>query len=324
MDSAVEGQRMSVLEAEAISQPAISSNIYRKNQDSTLITHDPATNSCVLGVFDGHGEAGNVCSLFLKRELPLLLSAHPLWSLNVLQTFSDVGRDIGFRMADPSEAKKLCLSTEFSGATCTIIVIRSSTLYIMHIGACRAVLLSRISPPFAKPKAINGTLFGTALTEDHRCDLPRERRRIIEDGGRVFGVAYNDGTRSRARLWLPNFDVPGLAVSRSYGDSIALRHAGLSSHAETGAYHWSDRGETAIILATDGLWDVISNDEAASIVSQVLQQQQQQQQQNMDSQMPSLSTTIADALIKEAQRRWLQGIDKRSDDISVVVALLSG
>ena len=51
---------------------------YRKNQDSTLITHDPATNSCVLGVFDGHGEAGNVCSLFLKRELPLLLSAHPL------------------------------------------------------------------------------------------------------------------------------------------------------------------------------------------------------------------------------------------------------
>jgi hypothetical protein len=42
-------------------------------------------------------------------------------------------------------------------------------------------------------------------------------------------VHYDDGSTGNPRLWLPNLDVPGLAVSRALGDTIGAAFAGLSS-----------------------------------------------------------------------------------------------
>lgn len=284
----------------------------------------------ILGVFSGHGEHGYRCSQWLKRELPLQLIDHSLWAQDVMSVLRDVSIHVGETMAGDMPG----MDTSFSGSTCTCLVIRRGVLHILHIGACRCLLISHEAPPFhtwkdaqtTKRKAsasskVGLALKGTPLTEDHLCDVPRERRRIEHEGGRVFAVRYNDGTMGPVRLWLKTIDTPGLAVSRSFGDSIGLRHGGLSSEAETGLYKLSgfdDRGDFLIILATDGLWAVCSNDEAAHIASQVIAGS------HFRDPLISLSSAIADALIGEAERRWLRGSERRSDDITAVVALLCG
>jgi hypothetical protein len=70
----------------------------------------------------------------------------------------------------------------------------------------------------------------TRITVDHRPSDFEESSRILQAGGRVFGVRYDDGTVGPARLWLPTMDLPGLAVSRSLGDTIGKEFAGVSDN----------------------------------------------------------------------------------------------
>jgi len=45
-----------------------------------------------------------------------------------------------------------------------------------------------------------------------------EKNRILDLGGRVYRC---NGNKGPLRVWLPNVDRPGLAMSRSVGDHIA-------------------------------------------------------------------------------------------------------
>jgi hypothetical protein len=66
---------------------------------------------------------------------------------------------------------------------------------------------------------------------DHKPDRPDEQKRIESCGGRVFAVEYDDGVDGPARVWLGHMDIPGLAMSRSLGDSVA-HTAGVLSEPE--------------------------------------------------------------------------------------------
>lgn len=68
-----------------------------------------------------------------------------------------------------------------------------------------------------------------------------------------------------ARVWLKDTMIPGLAMSRSIGDFVA-KSAGVTSSPE----HMTVNGlhkNSWIILASDGLWDVMNNSEALNIAS---------------------------------------------------------
>ena len=52
------------------------------------------------------------------------------------------------------------------------------------------------------------------ITFDHKPDTPAEKKRILQCGGRVFAVEYDDGIDGPMRVWLGHMDVPGLAMSR--------------------------------------------------------------------------------------------------------------
>ena len=52
--------------------------------------------------------------------------------------------------------------------------------------------------------------------------------RIEAKGGRVFAIKYDDGIDGPPRVWLGNMDVPGLAMSRSLGDTVG-HDAGIIS-----------------------------------------------------------------------------------------------
>ena len=55
-------------------------NITPQNQDSLIMADDEATNSLVLCVLDGHGEAGDGVSQHFKKELAKEMFSHPSWS----------------------------------------------------------------------------------------------------------------------------------------------------------------------------------------------------------------------------------------------------
>ncbi|CAD5178505.1 unnamed protein product [Musa acuminata subsp. malaccensis] len=60
-----------------------------------------------------------------------------------------------------------------------------------------------------------------------------------------------------ARVWLPNIDSPGLAMARALGD-FCLKNFGLISVPEI-SYRCITEKDEFIVLATDGVWDVLSN-----------------------------------------------------------------
>ena len=86
----------------------------------------------------------------------------------------------------------------------------------------------------------------------------------------------------------------------------------LLGEAEVGQYSWNetDSKHLAFVIGTDGFFDVINNEDLSKILDELLEN-------NVDS------STLATELAYEAQRRWLQNPEKRSDDITVVVALRS-
>ena len=59
-------------------------------------------------------------------------------------------------------------------------------------------------------------------------------------------------------MWLKNQDIPGLAMTRSLGDRLAHK-VGVSSYPEIESRYLT-KVDKMIVLASDGLWEFLSND----------------------------------------------------------------
>jgi serine/threonine protein phosphatase PrpC len=108
-----------------------------------------------------------------------------------------------------------------------------------------------------------------------------------------------------ARVWLKNAPVPGLNMSRSLGD-LTAKLAGVIStpHKASDALSATDR---VLVLASDGLWDFVANEEVATL---------------------ALSTgdcwEAASRLARLARARWLVRTGGADDTTVVVVRLAAG
>lgn len=60
------------------------------------------------------------------------------------------------------------------------------------------------------------------------------------------------------RVWLPNQEIPGLAMSRSLGDGVA-HSVGVSSVPEVTEFLTGPNDKFAVV-ASDGLWEFMSNE----------------------------------------------------------------
>ena len=144
------------------------------------------------------------------------------------------------------------------------------------------------------------------LTTDHKPETPDEKTRIERCGGRVFALEYDDGIIGPPRVWLPDADVPGLAMSRSVGDQVA--HAvGVSSEPDCGVRRLSP-DDKFLVAATDGLWEFLPNAEVVSRVAEV-------------SSQSGSPRACVDHLVREATARWLAH-ERVVDDTTVCVAFL--
>lgn len=137
--------------------------------------------------------------------------------------------------------------------------------------------------------APNGQQLAIALNRDHKAEFADEEERILKHGGRVQPYRDAEGNQlGPLRVWHLNEDIPGLAMTRSFGDYAAAQ-VGVIAEPELFEINFKE-GDQFIIIASDGVWEFISNEEAAGII--------------MPFYLASAAEKAAEAILKEAHKRW--------------------
>ena len=120
----------------------------------------------------------------------------------------------------------------YSGSTCVSILTYGRHLFIANVGDSRAIIIKQDpNDPRRKFKLRYGSLknlivficcigcIAKALTRDHKPDDPIEAKVIHAAGGRIDSYRDSHGNKvGPERVWLKNEEIPGLAMTRSFGD----------------------------------------------------------------------------------------------------------
>lgn len=176
-------------------------NPRKENQDALIMTDHAATNTLILCALDGHGEHGDAVAQAFRDELASQMISHPKWDTDVKAAAAD-----SIAAIESAIIRNFRVDTEFSGTTLSMAIIRGHTITGVNIGDSR-VIIGKIEPG-------SDDILMEEFTRDHKPDLPSEKERILNAGGRVFAVEYDDGIDGPPRVWLGHMDVPGLAMSR--------------------------------------------------------------------------------------------------------------
>ncbi|GJY93848.1 probable protein phosphatase 2C 72 [Tanacetum coccineum] len=236
------------------------------NQDAAIIYQDYGMKNGVFGgVFDGHGRNGQIVSKFVRNKLPSLI-------INQRNATMTKGKTVNydqdeFESKDFQFWKEACYSAfkvmdkeiklmehidcSCSGTTAVIVIKQGEDLVIANLGDSRAVLGTL---------AENG-ITPVQLTVDLKPSVPSEADRIRKSNGRVMALREEPHID---RVWLPHHDSPGLAMSRAFGDFVLKSH-GIIAVPDV-SYHRLTPSDQFLVLASDGVWDVLSNNTVASIV----------------------------------------------------------
>lgn len=181
-----------------------------------------------FGVFDGHG--GPSASRFVRDRLFKNLLAHEQFARNLGKAVEDayVETDEQYCELDSRQQRD-------DGTTAVTAVLVGKRLVVAHCGDSRAVLSCGAS-----------TL---QLSADHKPARDDERGRIESAGGAV--------------VWAGTWRVGGvLAVSRSFGNRMLKQF--IIPHPEICDLLLNER-HACLVLASDGLWDAVSNQEAVRL-----------------------------------------------------------
>ena len=140
-------------------------------------------------------------------------------------------------------------SIQYSGTTCIIILYIGDKIICYNIGDSRAIYINKDS------KCI-------PISKDHKPENNNEKLRIEENGGIVKKDYLN---YEIYRVWSKNGKYPGLAMSRSIGDYVA-KSLGVINEPDIYEINIIKNNVNAVILSSDGLWNVINYNLIENIV----------------------------------------------------------
>lgn len=223
-------------------------------QDDYLIINNlfDLKDSYLFGVFDGHGDDGAKASQYIKKILPDFINKY---KDNFIKDSKATLNQIYDEMAD-----MLCeneeIDTYISGTTAVIAIFHDNKLIISNVGDSRVVIGIEDD---------NGNVIAKQMTVDHNCYNKEEYDRIIAKGGRVEALQFGEDSFGPLRIFKGSLPYPGLVVSRSLGDEVA-RRLGVISKPDISIIDIDDKLKFCV-LATDGVWDGLSNEEVVEIVN---------------------------------------------------------
>ena len=261
--------------------------VKQKNLDSFFLKKNflEKEENFFIGICDGHGIYGDLISQYIAQNLPELLKN--ISKENIIQIFKDLNKAL------ISRSKIDC---SLSGTTCTSLIISLEKIICANIGNTRAILA----------RHENGCYNTIILNRDHKPTESEEIKRIITNGG-VIRQNYDKIRKEYIgpeRIWLKNSDIPGLNMSRTFGDNLA-HTIGVINIPEIRYYEFTGN-EKFIVIASDSIWQFIDSDECTEIIKEFYEK-------NLDA------IGALNALVTEAIKRWKKQENKIEDITAVVI-----
>ncbi|XP_004308002.1 PREDICTED: probable protein phosphatase 2C 76 [Fragaria vesca subsp. vesca] len=183
---------------------------------------------CLFGIFDGHG--GSRAAEYLKEHLFENLMKHPNFITDTKLAISE-----SYQQTDAAFLDSERDTYRDDGSTASTAVLVGNHLYVANVGDSRTVISKA-------GKAI-------PLSEDHKPNRTDERKRIENAGGIV--------------MWAGTWRVGGvLAMSRAFGNRMLKQFVIAEPEIQEQVI---DQEFELLVLASDGLWDVVPNEDAISL-----------------------------------------------------------
>ncbi|KAK7390275.1 hypothetical protein VNO78_25576 [Psophocarpus tetragonolobus] len=289
------------------------------NQDAMTVWEDFAGKNDMVfcGVFDGHGPLGHKFARCIRDNLPSKLSKSikqlqekvcKQCSTNATDGSSHSNDNVEddqnmsfasceeifmrcFSEMDENLAKKIDADGFRGGSTAVTLIKQGNQLIMGNLGDSRVVLCRRTNDNHLVP---------VQLTIDLTPDIPCEALRIINCGGRIFATKQDP---SVTRVWTPKRDSPGLAMSRAFGNFFLKDH-GVSSVPDV-SYRKLTKQDEFVVLASDGIWDVLTNSEVINIVA-----------------LAPKRSMAAKLLVKRAVQAWKHKYGIMVDDCTAICLFL--
>jgi len=217
--------------------------------EDRVVAHLSLNNSGVslFGVVDGHG--GGACANYVSEALPRVIEkaytnmegggANSLlnesWGSILEESFQQVAHEWDHA------------GVPASGCVATLVLVSNRSCLIAHAGDCK-VIASLPDDSYVE------------LTRDHRCSDPEEAERVELAGG----VVFNGRLEGK------------LMPSRAFGDiNVRMRENGdlidcIAPEPDLCYHQVEDDRDEFIIIASDGLFDVVPAARAASYVRRSL------------------------------------------------------
>jgi len=201
------------------------------------------TQVAYYGVYDGHGGA--------QTAEMVVESLHPRIFTCDLFAAGDITGALnkGFQEMDQYVVEEANKQNSMHGCTCVCSLVLDGKVYFANIGDSEGILVA----------VENGTVTPKNMTKAHKANEPSEKERIESMGGHVFfGRVYGS-----------------LAVSRSFGDAKYKKPKTSKDFVS-----WEPHIEIEtlspqykyMILACDGLFDVMNHQEVADLTHKLFEE----------------------------------------------------
>lgn len=209
---------------------------------------DEDNETSFFAVFDGHGgiNAAEYCSNHMHKKI---VETEAYQQGDLVQACRD-----GFMACDNSMLNDEGMQGDLSGCTAVCVLINNNRIFCSNTGDSRAVL------------SVSGV--SEELSHDHKPTDKIEMQRIIAAGGWVEGDRVNGS----------------LAISRTMGDFVYKRDDSkspedqmITAFPDVVVRDITDDCEF-VVIACDGIWDVMSSHEVVRFVRVRIRQQQPPEQ----------------------------------------------
>jgi len=247
----------------------IEQNSREHMEDYYYINESFYNDNSLFTIFDGHG--GTEVALMLKENFASSFLSSLKEEASIESSIKSVFKKIDKEVLKLYTPEMKFETTKFNslGSTCTLVYFskEESSIYCANVGDSRCILVS-------KHKV-------TRISYDHKPNDEYENKRIKDNGGVIFG----------GRLF-GQFN-----LTRAFGDAAFKKWVISDPYIHNVKICENDK---YIILASDGVWDVVADDECLSICNELNDSKQ-----------------ICDELVNIAINRWSK------DNISCIVIRLN-
>jgi len=187
------------------------------------------SNPKLFAIYDGHG--GVDVSSYLKKELPKYFKNKelPIKKSDIYKSFNELQNEL--IKNNPTNAQDM-------GSTCLCALQQNNKLEIINCGDCRCV--------------IGNNKKGIQITTDHKPNEQNEKQRLSKIKGDEEIYLDED-------IWR----IGPLSVSRSFGDTDTAPY--ITSKPDIFTYKLNS-GDDFMILACDGIWDVMTNKQVVDFI----------------------------------------------------------